>query len=183
LYEDDGETLAYQRGESAATTMTYVRRGSRVAITIGPTAGRFSGQPASRTVVIELPDLKPASSAKVNAMTVRTDYRQSDHAVLISTEADIRRKVTITVVAAPLSTADIATAQALRRMSEVEGVPISGSINDAVAHASTIDEPVRSAALACAGIGSFDHNQAPYLFNGKIVNEVYGAAGLIAEKK
>jgi alpha-glucosidase (family GH31 glycosyl hydrolase) len=178
LYEDDGTTLGYQHGESAATPMTYVRNGSTVTVKIGPTTGHFKGQPASRKLVIELPDTE-SSSATVNGATVPVSYRQSDHAVLVTTTQPLGKLVTVTVQYAPVNPADIANAQILRRMSAVEGLPITGSVENALANAAALDEPLRSAALACAGIGLVNHDQSPYLYKGTIAHEMYCPPGLV----
>ena len=55
VYEDDGVTSGYQKGESATTPLTYVRHGDAITLTIGPTRGQFKGQPLSRGYTLVLP--------------------------------------------------------------------------------------------------------------------------------
>lgn len=58
LYEDDGLTDAYLRGEFAVTAITTETRAGRTEIRVAPTEGRFVGQ-VDRTVekqVIDIPD-------------------------------------------------------------------------------------------------------------------------------
>ena len=74
LYEDDGVTTAYERGLSAATPLSYTRRGSVATITIGATVGHFAGQPMRRSLVIELPDTARAIKATLNGKPLIVAY-------------------------------------------------------------------------------------------------------------
>lgn len=62
LYEDDGTSLGYRRGEFAQTRLTCEMAGKRVALMIGGREGKYAGMPASRafTASIRLP-VKPAT--------------------------------------------------------------------------------------------------------------------------
>ena len=51
LYEDDGETLAYQEGQFATTSMEYVETGDARTLRMGDRTGQFV--PAQRTVTVE----------------------------------------------------------------------------------------------------------------------------------
>ena len=44
LYEDDGVTTAYERGQSATTPLSYTRRGAAVTVTVGAARGTWAGQ-------------------------------------------------------------------------------------------------------------------------------------------
>jgi alpha-glucosidase (family GH31 glycosyl hydrolase) len=63
LYEDDGVTTAYQRGESATTPLSYVRNGDTVTVSVGATKGGFAGQPKLRGLTLELPNTQPGATA------------------------------------------------------------------------------------------------------------------------
>jgi len=71
LYEDDGETESYRKGQCARTPLRYSRRGKRVRIEIGPTVGSFPGQVTERAVTIQLPGTRtkpivlPAASIRI----------------------------------------------------------------------------------------------------------------------
>jgi alpha-glucosidase len=54
LYEDDGRTMAYQRGEVRTTSLSQVRAGDAVTVTIGGALGDYAGAPASRDNVVSL---------------------------------------------------------------------------------------------------------------------------------
>jgi alpha-glucosidase (family GH31 glycosyl hydrolase) len=64
LYEDDGTSLGYRKGEFAQTRLTCETAGKKVTLTIGPRQGKYAGMPAARdfTASIRLP-AKPAAVA------------------------------------------------------------------------------------------------------------------------
>jgi alpha-glucosidase len=66
LYEDDGETIAYQQGQVRTTQLAQQRTGDVAAVTIAPAAGTFAGAPASRANVVEL----VAEASKASAVTL-----------------------------------------------------------------------------------------------------------------
>lgn len=57
LYEDDGRSLGYRKGQFASTVLTCKTDGQRVTLTIGGQEGRFDGMPTARdfTATIHLP--------------------------------------------------------------------------------------------------------------------------------
>ncbi len=68
LYEDDGATVAYERGEVRTTEISQQRVGGTVSITIAASVGQYAGAPTVRDNVIELagralPDAGPRSVA------------------------------------------------------------------------------------------------------------------------
>ncbi|HYD53649.1 MAG TPA: TIM-barrel domain-containing protein [Gemmatimonadaceae bacterium] len=54
LYEDDGETIAYQTGAVATTTLAQRSAAGRVEVSIGARRGSYAGAPAARDNVVEL---------------------------------------------------------------------------------------------------------------------------------
>ena len=54
LYEDDGETVGYERGAYAETPVTQTWRGDSLVLAIGPVQGDASLAPATRTYVVHL---------------------------------------------------------------------------------------------------------------------------------
>ncbi len=54
LFEDDGSTIAYQRGQVRATAISQQQQGSNVQVTIAPSQGDYAGAPAQREIRIEL---------------------------------------------------------------------------------------------------------------------------------
>ncbi len=54
LYEDDGETIAYQTGAVRETHITHTRENGNMTIAISPAEGTFEGAPDSREIEIRL---------------------------------------------------------------------------------------------------------------------------------
>ncbi len=48
LYEDDGQSLGYRKGQFARTTLNCKTEGTTVTLTIGPRDGKYAGMPATR---------------------------------------------------------------------------------------------------------------------------------------
>jgi alpha-glucosidase len=57
LYEDDGQSLGYRKGQFACTPLICKTEGSTITLTIGPRDGKYAGMPATRhfTATIHLP--------------------------------------------------------------------------------------------------------------------------------
>jgi alpha-glucosidase len=54
LFEDDGETIAYQQGQVRTTAISQQRTDNRVTVTVQGAAGTYAGAPDARRNVIEL---------------------------------------------------------------------------------------------------------------------------------
>jgi alpha-glucosidase len=54
LYEDDGETIAYQRGQVRTTPISQLQTGYGVTMTIGSAAGDYTGAISSRNNLVKL---------------------------------------------------------------------------------------------------------------------------------
>jgi alpha-glucosidase len=65
LYEDDGETIAYQDGEVDTTLISQQQTTDGVEVTIGKTSGNYTGTPTSRDNIIKLSLESAASIADV----------------------------------------------------------------------------------------------------------------------
>ena len=78
LYEDDGVTRAYARGESAEQTFTCRTTAAGLTVTIGPSTGRYAGQPTSRRYVLRV-------------------HHRDDTAVVETTSSPITETATITI--------------------------------------------------------------------------------------
>jgi hypothetical protein len=83
VYEDDGISTGYQRGEFSVTPLTYVRHGDDVTLTVGPASGGYPGQPKSRAVVIELPCTLAGATADVGDVS----YDAASHLTRIALPA------------------------------------------------------------------------------------------------
>ena len=58
LYEDDGLTTDYLKGNYATTELIYKRTGNKILLTIAPTKGTYTGQPQNRSYTFELAGIK-----------------------------------------------------------------------------------------------------------------------------
>lgn len=54
LYEDDGESSAYQSGAVRTTLISQQQSGGAATVTVGAAAGSYTGAPASRDTLVEL---------------------------------------------------------------------------------------------------------------------------------
>lgn len=70
LYQDSGDTPAYQNGEVAWTPIraTLNNEGTELNLTISPTKGRYGGMQTQRAYELRLPASWPPSAVKVNGV-------------------------------------------------------------------------------------------------------------------
>lgn len=54
VFEDDGDTFQYEEGAHALTTLSFVRDGTQVELSISPTIGAYLGQPSMRNQTLRL---------------------------------------------------------------------------------------------------------------------------------
>ncbi|HTR40404.1 MAG TPA: TIM-barrel domain-containing protein, partial [Pseudomonadales bacterium] len=76
LYEDDGQSQGYLKGEFATTRITSEPAGGIVHIHIAPAQGRFKGQPQRRAYQIELPATKRAQQVMINGVPGDVSYNE-----------------------------------------------------------------------------------------------------------
>jgi alpha-glucosidase (family GH31 glycosyl hydrolase) len=98
LYEDDGLTTDYLRGQFATTTLAYRKADGRVTVTIRPTTGSYAGQPLRRSYRIELPGVTSPVTVTANGSRVQADHDETLQGVIVSIPAtDIRQEVWVEV--------------------------------------------------------------------------------------
>ncbi len=91
LYEDDGETKAYEKGVYALTNIRFEWEAGR--IRIGKTEGKDFDVPESRKYCIELIGMKKADTDRISAaaggvpVSVRAEYLQEKNTLLLYPEA------------------------------------------------------------------------------------------------
>ena len=54
LYEDDGVSRDYEKGEYAKTTLTYIQKGKKISVIVDPTQGSYRGQLPERGYRLEI---------------------------------------------------------------------------------------------------------------------------------
>ncbi len=84
LYEDDGVTTAYSKGENSQTLLTYRRSGNEITISISPSKGSYAGQVQKRSYVVELPETGKPHAVSVNGKRATTDYQESTRTTRVS---------------------------------------------------------------------------------------------------
>jgi alpha-glucosidase (family GH31 glycosyl hydrolase) len=95
MYDDAGQGLGYQQGQSQTTTFSY-RQGSASAgansstLLIGPARGTYSGAPAARSYQVQVVDLSRPVKVLLNGSVLpsggasaRWSYRASSHTLVI----------------------------------------------------------------------------------------------------
>jgi alpha-glucosidase (family GH31 glycosyl hydrolase) len=98
LYEDDGVTAGYLKGESAQTLLTYRRSGDKTAVTVSPSKGSYVGQVQQRSYVVELPETGKPRVASVNGKRVSADYQVGTRTTRVSVSTrSIRDAVQVVV--------------------------------------------------------------------------------------
>ncbi len=175
LYEDDGVSTGYTRGQFAETPLSYTRRGSVITVTIGAVRGHYTGQPAQRRLVVELPDTA-RGRVTVSGKFFAVVY---DPATMTSRLAlppqSVREPATIVFSAPPAVLDALHQQAAARRIAAIAGKS-APSVQAALADPSLTPEQ-QEALLAVAGIGLVAHNQSPTLYHGAIQDYFYSPAG------
>lgn len=97
LYEDDGVTTAYEKGEFAETRLQYKKEKGQTEITVYPSQGTYQGQPQKRSYRIELPATEKGLIVRVNGKKIKTTpvTEIQGHAIEIKANS-IKNKITIT---------------------------------------------------------------------------------------
>ena len=151
LYEDDGTTTGYARGESATTPLTYRRQGDTVVVTVGPTAGTFPGRPDRRAVVVELPCTQAGATADIGDVTY-DPATFTTRVGLPAADVGVARSITVRVVAARDQDVTAAAVAAREKL-----------LPDATA------DPKQAKAVAAAhGVAVLPVNQHPYGLGGDV---------------
>lgn len=82
LFEDDGESLGYQRGEHFITDFSFARdpdRRDQLKIVIDPGKGAFAGRPGKRAYDLCLPDTLPPLDVRIGDETLPRSDGPTEH--------------------------------------------------------------------------------------------------------
>ncbi len=105
LYQDAGDTRAYQTGQFARTELTASAKGNEVTVTIGAAKGSYPGMVTARAYEVRLPADWPPESVSVNGNSL--GYQPNEHkpgwryegnaltTVITTSSADMTQTVTI----------------------------------------------------------------------------------------
>jgi alpha-glucosidase (family GH31 glycosyl hydrolase) len=183
LYEDDGKSIGYERGEFATTKLSY-RAAKSVEIDIDATKGSFVGQPEERVVVIELPNTERADFVRVNKTSLDKSSIEYDEATCTNRitlpRISIRTPLHVSLQAQP---ADMSgpVHRARARRSGVESLAIVAPATRTKQRLANAFEFLKgadpTALLASFGIGVFEKNETAYRW------PEHGVLGLYAPKE
>jgi alpha-glucosidase (family GH31 glycosyl hydrolase) len=185
LYEDDGLTTSYQKGAFATTELLYSRKGTSVTVRVSPAEGRFTGQPAARNYVIELPDTTSPIEVTVNGQEAPFTYDAVHYTTKVTTDQfPITQAVSVTLEGIkPSGWAALHTAAVWRRTNEVVPMaplaPIPGVPTPlaSIRLAKTVEE--QAAVMAVSGIGLTMKNVTPDFYPVNIQPTFYAPKSLI----
>ena len=185
LYEDDGQTNAYQTGASALTPLRYSRSGNRIEIAVGATKGKFAGQLPSRAYQIELPATQRATSATLDgkALTILYDAATATNIIAIPPRA-IGQNFSLSVAVSDADTDVLRNRAQARRMTGAMGRDFAPQaprdlLRNALKNVTSSEE--RDAALAVVGVGIVAKNQSPIFAKGDVRDVVYAPPGILDE--
>ncbi|MCC8146697.1 MAG: DUF5110 domain-containing protein [Bacteroidales bacterium] len=96
LYEDDGLTRDYEKGEQAFTRMEYKKENGRTEITIYPTEGTYKGQVSKRSYTFELPEITGNITPSVNGKKVKTTRKEDINGYTVKTDVrSLKEKIVL----------------------------------------------------------------------------------------
>jgi hypothetical protein len=178
IYEDDGVTEGYTRGESARTRVTCVRTGDRLTVRVAATEGAFEGQLARRRVIFEVGGIEAPRGATVDGRPVQAVYDAVTRTARVDAgERSIRDACECTVTATVADPANAAAAAFARRV----GLPPptrDETVHDLFARIMSEGDGSRiKLALRAAGIGLFPRHESPYGFPDEARYFVYAPDG------
>lgn len=99
MYEDDGETYAYEDGGIAATTFECKKNGQKVEFTVLPVKGSYKGMYMSRTYQLEIEASQRPSKVMVNNTAVSDWTYGDDKKVRVNLpQKDVKQKAVVTLL-------------------------------------------------------------------------------------
>jgi hypothetical protein len=103
LYVDAGEGLGYRQGQFARTPVRYTE-GGRSTLTVGPVAGSYPGQPATRRYTAVFADVSRPHQVSVDGHSATYTYDAALHRLIVQVPATPQASTaTITHDATPVS--------------------------------------------------------------------------------
>ena len=152
LYEDDGVSQGYEKGEYATTDLAYKRDGKAISVRIDAAKGSYKGQLEKRAYTVELPGLQKPASILVNGEKVAADYNATSGTGTVTVhvpERSIRDAVEVIVEAELVDPAVYAKRALDRRLEGILGKP--GDLKEALL--AEKDPELARGLMALAGVG------------------------------
>lgn len=96
MYEDDGESVGYEQGQSAFTKMICRKKGGKHELIVNPVEGTYKGQPQKRAYRFELAGISAPLIVKVNGKTVKPVKDDALKGYIVEVKpCDIRKEIRI----------------------------------------------------------------------------------------
>ncbi len=163
LYEDDGETEQYLKGECARTRLIGCQTRTGFTLRIEPTQGVFAGQVTEREVTVVLPCTQRPAKAMVNGEVVKVNYDAPRHETRISLPKASIREPRVVDVEVQATDSRMHRAVAFLRRVGVKGIDAGGHFDtcfqQVMKRATAVQKEL---ALRAAGIGLFNKNESCY---------------------
>ncbi|MBN2163997.1 MAG: DUF5110 domain-containing protein [Pontiellaceae bacterium] len=169
LHEDDGRSVDYLNGKSAATRLGYQRTGDRVAVAISATEGSYRDQPRRRAYLIELPNTTGAKTAMVNGQPVKVSYDPDLGVTTVRVPpTDIRKSVLVELTTSEINPGKSADAARERRK---QGIVGAGSDSN--------EQESNAALLALSGVALMPYHESPTFYGERDLLFFVAPSGLI----
>ena len=98
LYDDDGCTRAYQRGEYSVTRFTAEGDDRRIVVHVDPAEGNFAGGVEIRELEIVLHRAEPPAEVRVNGEAVKDwRYEAEGRRVVVGVRCEVKKGVRVEV--------------------------------------------------------------------------------------
>ena len=164
LYEDDGVSNAYLHGQQALTALSYVRNGDNITVAIGPATGTYTGQPASRQCILELPCTEQLTSC--SAADAQTTYDpQTSINVVTLPAGPVTQPLSVTITAHQVAPEMITQRAVDQRIAGLLSTP-AGQTPPPLDKA---PPELQEAYAVAKGVALMPMNPQPYLFGRKSV--------------
>ncbi|MDL2223926.1 DUF5110 domain-containing protein [Bacteroidales bacterium OttesenSCG-928-M06] len=96
LYEDDGISRNYEKGEQAFTQMEYKKINGITEITIYPVKGKYKGQVSKRSYTFELAETDANIRPTINGKKIKVVQDENIHGIVLKTgKRDLKEKIVI----------------------------------------------------------------------------------------
>jgi hypothetical protein len=184
LYEDDGVTTLYARGQCATTSLVYKRTGNVAKIFVSRAFGAYAGQPISRRYIFELPDIASPGKVTVNGRKAIYFYDPATSMVtILIAPLPVTRSITVVAYGCVPTGWDMLHAACVqRRIAEsATGLnytgPPSGLLDAALTAAQSPAE--QTAVLASAGIALDHKNIATDFYPEAYQDDLFVSPGIV----
>lgn len=92
LYEDDGTTLEYTKGQYATTRLQYQEKNAHSIVDIHPTQGRYKGQTSQRAYSLRLYGFNNIKKVKVNGRSMKPTRDEKENCYIVNVNKQSVRK-------------------------------------------------------------------------------------------